>query len=435
MDNNPFTLEQLKKIYSDKDFMVFISNYYSSYDIEKLLTNISLQGDELDDYWSVYLRILLANITIFEVIIDDILKRTSYTYKEVKKRYVGEIKGRLALNEYVKNKAFVKLPNEYPCIIKTKSFENDENAYMLYSILKIKRTINKIEKLLNEKYYIATKEYIMLKEKRNKLDAYLRSNVFEQLLRNTKINAETSFSPVKLSNLINKISKGKIKNGFSYGKLIDWMNIFEKLGITWIDEFNIETLVYNDDFCNKLFEIWNLYLIKKVIIEKKYILIDENKLRPGMDSYVFKMNKANSNIEIYYQKGRGLYWNNSVSQNWTYKKSGKHLTGIPDISIVKNQLSKSIYMIDLKNKVRNSTENSDEIYKLIGYFSNFKDFFISEYPNYRNKHAYLIFRNDETPFDESLVDNEGNQVTCISVGVGDELINKKQIELMVNDII
>lgn len=87
---------------------------------------------------------------------------------------------------------------------------------------------------------------------------------------------------------------------------------------------------------------------------------------------------------------------------------------IPDISVVKETENKSIVMIDVKNKIRRGGDNSEEIYKMIGYFTNFSEMINKHYENKNNK-AILIFRNDFDCFSEKLTDDEKNFLLNISV--------------------
>ena len=57
-------------------------------------------------------------------------------------------------------------------------------------------------------------------------------------------------------------------------------------------------------------------------------------------------------------------------------------------------------MIDLKNRIRTAGSNSEEIYKMIGYFSNFDNMFKRIYSEGIKKQAILIYRNDYDAFSE-----------------------------------
>lgn len=72
-------------------------------------------------------------------------------------------------------------------------------------------------------------------------------------------------------------------------------------------------------------------------------------------------------------------------------------------------------MIDLKNRVRSAGNNSEEIYKMIGYFTNFENMFSNVYSSEIKKQAILIYRNDHTPFSEQLVSDNNDLLNIYSV--------------------
>ena len=85
-------------------------------------------------------------------------------------------------------------------------------------------------------------------------------------------------------------------------------------------------------------------------------------------------------------------------------------------------------MIDVKNKIRKGGDNSEEIYKMIGYFSNFSDMINNYYKNPINK-AILIFRNDTDSFTEKITDHDKNLLLNISVSPkGDNELNDNQFK-------
>ena len=158
-------------------------------------------------------------------------------------------------------------------------------------------------------------------------------------------------------------------------------------------------------------------------------LLDRNAIRPGLKDYVFKLQTMdNSIVEIYYQKGASLYWDDEHKPNWAYVEAG-NLIGIPDISVKYCGEKENLTVIDLKNRVRKRGQNSEEIYKIIGYFSNFGDYLNAHYNNVYKNQAVLIFRNDEIPFLEKLESDSGERMLVISTGIAEaEVVNTRQFE-------
>ena len=69
---------------------------------------------------------------------------------------------------------------------------------------------------------------------------------------------------------------------------------------------------------------------------------------------VFTLKTTNDGIvEIFYQKGAKLYWDEEAEPVWKYIDSEgkkKRLVGIPDISVKYSARTNSLVMIDLKNR-------------------------------------------------------------------------------------
>lgn len=109
----------------------------------------------------------------------------------------------------------------------------------------------------------------------------------------------------------------------------------------------------------------------------------------------------------------------------------KRLAGIPDISIKYAASTDSLVMIDLKNRIRTAGNNSEEIYKMIGYFTNFENMFNYVYSSEIKKQAILIYRNDYAPFTEQLVSDNDNLLNTYSVSPSSkEKLNESQFKLI-----
>ena len=132
MENNQFTESQLVFLYNDSEFINFISGYFSSYGTSSTLLSVGACVEQGDINWKTYIRILLANINIITDALEKMEKSVSFSYEEKKKVTTGGIKGRLLVDEYVKNKTMVRMPREYPCVVKEKSYATPENEYVYF---------------------------------------------------------------------------------------------------------------------------------------------------------------------------------------------------------------------------------------------------------------------------------------------------------------
>lgn len=416
MENNQFTESQLIFLYNDPEFINFISSYFSSYGISSTSLSVGASVEQEDINWKTYIRILLANINIITDALEKMEKSISFSYEEKRIVSTGGIKGRLLVDEYVKNKTMVRMPREYPCVVKEKSYTTPENEYINFILNSI---IDRLLELLTriDNYSTGIESEVQL------LHGYLEYFISVQKKFpfnsfSTTIENRNTFSMDKLNLIYTRLSKGKIKNAYSYKSIFDWYDKFINSGFVWLDEENIGMLIYDEQFTNKLFEIWGLYkIISKFQSDFEMTIIDKNEFKAGLTGYVCKLKTIDGNfIEIYYQRGKGLYWDEQHSQNWHYISTSKDLIGIPDISIKYIGDEENLTLVDLKNRVRKGGDNSEEIYKVIGYFANFNSYLNSKYNQKYKNQAVLIFRNDQQAFRETLESDTNESILALSVG-------------------
>lgn len=429
MENNLFDKSQMRHLYKDKDFVSFLADYFSSYETEILDIHGNMNEVVNDETWKIYLRIILANINEIMAAVEKIEKNISFSYEEVKVKISGGIKGRLIINEYVQNKPMVRMPREYPCEIKEKSLFTPENEYLVYIIKMIGEQLDYFLKKAKADGAFGGNEteYTLLKDAHMYLNALLHKKPFSIIYTGIR-NSNSIFDDNKVMLIYARFSKGKIRNSIAYNQVFEWYKKFVLRGFSFIGEDNINILIYDEQFCNKFFELWNLYYIADTF-QKKFgmQLLQKNAIKPRLKEYVYKLKAIDdSEIEIYYQKGSGLYWDDEHKPNWSYVASG-NLVGIPDISIKYSGKEENLTIIDLKNRVRKAGQNSEEIYKMIGYFSNFRDYLNVKYNSKYKNQAVLIFRNDQSAFSELLQSDSGERILSISTGVGtDEALNNIQ---------
>lgn len=431
MENNQFTKSQLIFLYNDPEFVDFISSYFSSYGTSSTSLSVGANVQYKDINWKTYIRILLANIYIVTDALEKMEKSISFSYEEKKIVSTGGIKGRLLLDEYVKNKTMVRIPREYPCVVKEKSYITPENEYVFFILNSI---IDRLRELLSRigNYSTGIESEILLLH--NYLDYFISlQKKFPFNSFSTTRENRSAFSMDKLNLIYTRLSKGKIRNAYSYENIFNWHDKFINSGFIWLDEENVSMLIYDDQFSNKLFEIWCLYkIISKFQSDFEMTIIDKNELKAGLTNYVCKLKTIDGNfIEIYYQKGRGLFWDEQHPQNWHYTRSSKDLIGIPDISVKYLGDQENLTLIDLKNRIRSRGQNSEEIYKVIGYFANFNSYLNSRYNHKYKNQAVLIFRNDLSAFSEELESNTDERILALSVGAvdSDELCENQFKEL------
>lgn len=446
---NKFNNEQLQYLYSEQGFLIFINRYFSSFSTCIHKVNLDLDNDYITfEDLNIYLRILLANIQNLYLFVEQLEDNLSYSLINTNKNVTGRINGRLRIDQYIKNNNKIKIPNEYPCIVKEKSNVTPENIYLIFIIENVCANLKELKKYLitKMKKYSTTESYRELKEIDlyiKKFHSFSKKGYFVECMKDynkIKRTYGNKFPDEKYNLINNRIRKRKIKNYKKYLNVFRWYEKFKDNNMTLINEDNMAVLMYNESFANKLFELWNLYSIKETLINGfNSNLIEEKDIMESSNSYIFKIELiTGGNLEIYYQRGHGLYWDNQEDLSWKYRKQNglKGLIGIPDISIRYSFVEDSLIMIDLKNRNRHNGENSEEIYKMIGYFSNFKKSMKEKYSANIVKQGILIFRNDKESFIEELVNNDGYEIKCVSVSPqnNDEL-NKNQFYYLCKSIL
>ncbi len=426
MENNLFSENQIEFMYSDPMFFRFVNDYFSSFSIQSSNFGMEMKNtDEMSETdMHIYIRIILANLAELRQMISEIEKSLSYTYKDSVQSFDGEIHGHLQVQKYLQLKTQIKYPKEYPCQIKKRTSVTPENIFLIYIVDYVIRLLDFFAKVLRS--YIGntySTEKTLIDEYRRAFHAFSRKNYFRECalsLENLRKQYGDEF-PANLLNLIKiRAAKGKIRNYQSYEKIFDWYWKYKKGTIEFDLLKTLRILRYSDDFCNRLFELWCLYSIKETFIKEfGMTLINERNIMDVGNQSVFTLKATNDGIvEIFYQKGAKLYWDEEAEPVWKYIDSEgkkKKLVGIPDISVKYSASTNSLVMIDLKNRIRTAGSNSEEIYKMIGYFSNFDNMFKRMYSESIKKQAILIYRNDYDAFSECLVSDTNNLLNTYSV--------------------
>lgn len=439
MEYNLFSNEQIEYMYSDKGFLEFVNQYFSTYTTTLQNIDYSLDSSSWSDSdTDIFLRILLANLENLHQYISELERSMTFSYIRTEKNFLGEIKGKLNVNKYYQNKAKIMSPKEYPCSIKEKSALAPENVYVIFIIEYVLRTLNKLKKYLKSTYSNKSKysEMILLEDHFRAFSSFSYKRYFkecEPLIRSYRRMYGDKFPLMQYNLIINRMKKGKIRNEHSYKRIFDWFSMFEKGSVFFIGESTIEILRYSDEFSNKLFELWCLYSIKETFVnEFDSKLAVQKSVMNTDDNCIFTLDvAAGGQLEIYYQKGSTLYWNKDNEVQWEYvnAETSKPLRGIPDISVLYRTDKSALVMVDIKNRNRNGGTNSEEIYKMIGYFANFSNAYENMYSKDVKKHAALLFRNDFIPFSEILNNEEGYVLQTYSVTPSEnDLLNKNQFK-------
>ncbi len=437
MGNNLFSDKQIEYLYSDSGFLSFINQYFSSFSMQMQNIDYSIRNGKVNEIdLEIYLRIVLANIETLHALISDLESCLSMSQVDREVIFAGKIQGRLNVGKYTKNIAQSRFPKEYPCVVKSRTYASPENIYVIFIINNILKMLDEFKRFLLSKGNTTFSELRLIEHHFQAFKVFSTKAYFKECQdsANQIMKSYGDHYPDNLLNLIeSRIYKGKIRNSHIYKQIFDWYNTYKYGSVLELSTQKLSVLRYSDDFANRLFELWCLYCIKETFVSSfDAVLLEENNIMNVGDGYVYKLfAPTGGTLEIYYQKGADLYWNTENELVWKYIKDGNRcgLRGIPDISIRYTAKEDALVMIDIKNRVRTAGINSEEIYKMIGYFGNFKTAFEERFGKGVKKQGALIFRNDFTPSDEYLESENGYRLMTISAGISDDLeINENQFK-------
>lgn len=439
MEHNLFSDKQIEYLYSDSGFLSFINQYFSSFSTQMQNIDYAVRSGGVNEIdLEIYLRIVLANIETLHTLISDLENCLSMSQVDREMVFAGGIQGRLNVGKYTKYIAKARFPKGYPCVVKSRTYASPENIYVIFIINNILKMLDEFKFFLLDKGNASFSELGLIEHHFRAFKVFSKKVYFKECqdFANQIMKSYDDHYPDGLRNLIvSRIHKGKIRNSHIYKRIFDWYNAYKYGSALELSMQKLSVLRYSDDFANRLFELWCLYNIKETFVSSfGAVLLEKNNIMNVGDSFVYKLSvPTGGTIEIYYQKGANLYWNTDDELIWKYIKDGNNrgLRGIPDISIRYTAKEDALVMIDIKNRVRTAGANSEEIYKMIGYFENFKIAFEKRFSKGVKKQGALIFRNDSIPSNEYLESDNGYRLMTISAGISDNLdINTNQFKML-----
>lgn len=422
---NTFSNEQFNFLYSDHDFLKFLSTFYSTYEVTYQTADILFSDESGIVDMNIYIRIVLANAEEFITAINEVRKKMSLRNNKADREYIGEIKGRLNISKYVKQMVARSTPRVYPCVVKEKNYGTPENIYLLFYAYvfcdKLKSMAKYIQsqKMNNQE---KSKELSIISQYIKDLTNFISApdlHQFSKQITELRKKYGDHLPTVYFDKIVHRLKTNKIVNSDAYIKAFDWIRKYSKNMVDF-NETSIKMLRYDEEkFCDRLFEIWILYSIKKTLVKEfACTLVKEYGVMEKRIQYTFVLEKDDGElINLYFQKGEGLYWTNSVKTSWKYvsDKATPNLRGIPDISVEIMSSPPKLIIVDAKNKIRIAGKNSEEIYKMIGYFENFKKQYDGVAYEKSFKKAILVFRNDEISFVERLENDDEDCIITLSV--------------------
>lgn len=142
--------------------------------------------------------------------------------------------------------------------------------FLIYIVDYVVRLLNLFTKILHN--YIGSTystEKALIEEYKKAFSAFVRKNYFKECAVSLEaIRKKYDEFPGNILSAIKiRAAKGKIRNYQAYEKIFEWYWKYKRGTVTFDLRKNLNILRYSDDFCNRLFELWCLYSIKKHLLK------------------------------------------------------------------------------------------------------------------------------------------------------------------------
>jgi len=435
-----FTQEEREILFND--CIRIISTYFrkSSKKLNKYKINVvntEIGQNRLKEFTNTLRLIyIISSVDNFKNIVKRIEKRPSKEREVIIENYVGEIRGTVDINSYIKNKHIKKNPKTYPCRTDTNKFFLPENILFMLTLINLYDEIINIE-IPKDKLKDTQQKKIL-----DDITNYLHSKIYNPIFKDSYLEAYKIYHTPNNNEIISKIIK-KIKYRYqkniifnsAYMDLIDFFDSYNKKKFS--NNFKETSLfkLYNDTFDDTLFEIWLLNYISDTLVKHfDFETVKERSLLNYTEEPVVELISPNGKkIKIYYQKSKKLVWgyNKNLGKNlnttWTkysdHQNDNNFLQGNLDIIITyEDAKNYPPILIDAKNIIyENSNGVSQKLYKMIGHLDNFRDFA----DKYNGRRGILIFRsynNQANNYEEIYKSNDGAVITIYSIN---PFINKE----------
>jgi hypothetical protein len=345
-----------------------VASYLSGENVKLTTSDVTL-GEESDAESQLFanqirLRHAIACCTELILIVHQIEEKISSVSRMIRTETRGVIRGRLDIPKYVaRRSSSLSWPKSYPILVSEDSPSTPENLLMA----RVFRHM--LYRLATTNLPPRTAEVLSARWFRNWISSRLKREPW------VNINANASLQRLHLETS-RRISRRQTGNDRAYSNLLnlieDWQLLsLEHRGATSSDKYVDALLSFPADeaFLNRIYEIWCIREIAAILSGNGAMLVEgpapmtESRQRP---IYVFQIEQ--DRIEIWFQ--RALI---PESATWSYESTGKNLRGIPDITIIAN--GTYFLLIDAKNRLVTGNTRSEETYKMLGYFENFRPLF------------------------------------------------------------
>lgn len=354
-----------------KEALPLISTYFSGESVELAGASASIgqEADEESIDFGQHIRFRHAIACCAELfpIVQRIESGLSSVTHTARTETRGVIRGRLDIPRYVaRRSASFSWPKSYPILVTTENASTPENELVVrvFRVLLQRLPIsqfppNSAETILGRRY----KSWILGRMKRDPWS----------------VISCTSSLPRLYMEACRRIARRQTGNEQAYAALValvrDWHLIGEEFSGSPSSEKFVNSLLSfpaDQSFLDRIYEIWCIRSVAQAFIKLGGKLIDGPcKMTDSRRKPIYTFDFSSTRIEIWFQCSLP-----SDDANWFYESTGSSLRGIPDITVVADGTHRII--IDAKNRMVFGATRSEETYKMLGYFENFRKTLVGE---------------------------------------------------------
>ncbi|MFW6015975.1 MAG: hypothetical protein ACOCRK_06020, partial [bacterium] len=372
---------------------------------------------------------IISSIDNLKDIVRRIERRPSKEREVVIENYVGEIRGTIDINSYIKGKYIKKSPKTYPCRTYKNKFFLPENVLFMLGLINLYDEIINIE--IPKDKLKDTQQKRIIDDTLN----YIHSKIYNPIFKNSYLEAYKIYHTPNNDKIINNLIKDikyryqqNIIFNSAYKNLIKFYVSFGKKHFLHNLKENNLLKLYDDTFDDTLFEIWLLNYISDILKEHfDFKLVEDKSLLNYTEKPAIEMLAPNGKrLKIYYQKSKDLVWGynanlkTNLTTTWSKYSTNQDydilLQGNMDIIITyEDAKNYPPILIDAKNIIyENSNSVSQKVYKMIGHLDNFREFA----DRYNGRRGVLIFRsrnNQSRTYEDIYKSNDGATITIYSI--------------------
>jgi hypothetical protein len=348
-----------------KEALPLISTYFSGESV-KLAGTVTSIGDEADNestFFADYIRLRHAAVCCAELIpiVQKVENGLSNITATVRTDTAGMIRGRLDVPRYVSRRALsFSWPRTYPILVTADTPQTPENAL----VVRIFRIL--LQRMPTSQIPPNSAESMLIRKYRKWIIGRLKRYPWANIVTNSSL-------PRLYLEASRRIARRQTGNERAYSQLIQFVRDCRLVdhdiaGATSSQRFAEALLSFPSDeaFLDRIYEIWCLRSVAGALVQIGAELISgPMPLVQNRKQAIYSLRLKGMEIEVWFQKSLP-----SEHADWRYEDSSASLRGIPDICVLVNKEHRML--IDAKNRLVTSTSRSEETYKMLGYFENFR---------------------------------------------------------------